>query len=89
MAQYQNVVGWAQSRSGHYTSAAITEFLSTTEADAFLVAYAMKYREVKIVTKESSNPNMKNRIKLPEPCDAFGIQYCNLITMFREINERF
>jgi hypothetical protein len=60
------------------------------EADAWLVAYALRDKENRIiVTQEISEPNRKNTIKIPDVCVAFGIRFVNTIEMFRMLNEKF
>ncbi|UCS95749.1 DUF4411 family protein [Echinicola marina] len=69
---------------------AINEFLDADEADAFLVAYVLNDVQNRIlVTHEVSNPNQKNKIKMPEPCNHFGVRYINTIGMFRELGVTF
>ena len=90
MEEYAEVVRWAISRNSHFTSNAISEFLDADVADAFLVAFAMANRgERIIVTQEISQPNGKSKIKIPQPCEVFGIRYMNLISMFRDLHESF
>ena len=63
---------------------------SKDEADAFLVAYTMADNQNRIiVTHEVSQPNRKNRIKIPEACAPFDVRYLNTIEMLREIGETF
>lgn len=64
------------------------DFLATDLADSWLIAYAMKHDCI-IVTHEISEPNRRNRIKIPEPCAHFGIKYITPIQMFRELGETF
>lgn len=90
ITQYQKVVQWANSRSAHYIPNAINEFLKYENADAWIVAYAIAINDnCQIVTQEKSEPNRKNKIKIPEVCDAFNIQYKNIIEMFRVLGETF
>lgn len=90
IAEYTTVVNWANSRSGHYLPRALSEFLDADEADAFLVGFALAdIPNRTIVTQEKSEPNRQNRIKIPEPCNALGIDYCNTIEMFRKLGETF
>lgn len=90
LAEYQQVVGWAVSKSAHYSQNAINEFLDADEADAFLVAYAMKDATSRtIVTQEISRPEMKSKIKIPEPCAAFNVRFIKAIEVFRELGETF
>jgi hypothetical protein len=42
-----------------------------------------------VVTNEVSNPQMKARIAIPEPCNHFGVSFCNTITMFRNLGVTF
>ncbi|MCU0436034.1 MAG: DUF4411 family protein [Bacteroidia bacterium] len=89
-AEYAQVVNWANQKRTHYQNAAITEFLDADEADAFLVAFALADKPNRIiVTQETSNPAMKSKIKLPEPCHHFGINYMNTIEMFRHLKVSF
>jgi hypothetical protein len=62
------------------------EFLATDLADPWLIAYALK-NDCIIVTNETSQPNRKNKIKIPEPCDEFGVQYMSPIQMLRDLKE--
>lgn len=88
--EYQRVISWVFSRSGHYSQNAVNEFLAADEADAFIVAYALnKLSERTIVTQEVSRPEMKSKIKIPEPCNAFNVRYIKAIEMFRELKETF
>jgi hypothetical protein len=90
MAAYGQVTAWTISRSIHYLPNAISEFLDAEEADAFLIAYALADKENRIiVTHEISNPNQKNKIKIPEPCNALGVSFCTTIEMFRKLGETF
>ncbi|QQS29841.1 MAG: DUF4411 family protein [Sphingobacteriales bacterium] len=88
--QYSQVATWAASMSSHYLPSALSEFLDANEADAYLVAYALANSATRIVTtQEISQPNKRNKIKIPEACNAFGVQYCNTIEMFRRLGETF
>ena len=88
--QYSRVAAWATSKSGHYLPNALAEFLDADEADAWLVAYALSDPSRNIlVTHELSEPNRKNKIKIPDACIANGVQCCNTIEMMRQLGERF
>jgi hypothetical protein len=90
MAEYERVTAWAISMNNHYLPNALNEFLAADEADAFLVAYSLADDENRIiVTHEVSQPNRKNRIKIPEACAPFNVRYLNTIEMLREIGETF
>lgn len=90
MNEYSNVVSWAISRRDHYLAKALNEFLEADEADAFIIAYALAEPQNRIiVTQEISQPEMKKRIKIPEPCVALGVQFVNVMGMFRQLRETF
>lgn len=87
---YSQIIEWAVSKKNHYKPEAIEDFLHADEADAFIVAYALSDKNnITIVTQEISEPERKNRIKIPEPCKKFGIKYFNTIDMFRQLGETF
>ncbi|MBM3712524.1 MAG: DUF4411 family protein [Actinobacteria bacterium] len=87
---YAKVVNWANSKNDFYLPKAIAEFLDFENADAWLIAYALSlHEEFYIITQEKSEPNRKSKIKIPEVCNAFNIQYKNIIEMFRELGETF
>ena len=90
LTRYSQVVNWANSKNDHYLPQAITEFLELKNADAWLVAYALSINEEKyIVTQEVSAPNKLSKIKIPDVCDVFSINYLNTIGMFRKLDETF
>lgn len=90
MASYGAVTAWAMSKSAHYLPKALNEFLDSEEADAFLVAFGHADASSRIlVTHEVSNPQQKNRIKIPESCIAMGVRYCNTMEMFRSLGVTF
>lgn len=90
LSEYRQISSWAVSKSDHYSPNAINQFLNVDEADAFLVAYVLKDLQNKaLVTHEVSDPKRKNKIKIPEPCNHFGIRYLNTIETFRELGITF
>ncbi len=90
MSAYGKVSAWAISRSNHYLQNALNEFLDADEADAFIVAYALTDPTNRIVvTQEKSEPNRKNKVKIPEACNAFNVPSINTMDMFRQLGETF
>lgn len=88
--EYQQVIAWAATRMNHYLPKAFNEFLAADEADAFIVAYALADpAERIIVTQEVSNPQRKNKIKIPEPCQALHVRYIRSMELFRELRVTF
>ncbi|MFT7765767.1 DUF4411 family protein [Clavibacter tessellarius] len=74
--------------SGHFTAAAaaVTGFLGV--ADYQLVAYAHAHK-LTVVTMEKSEPLRKNRVKIPEACNALSVPWVNPFTMLRSENASF
>jgi len=90
VSSYTQVVGWANSMRSHYTANALSEFLDADEADAWLVAFALADPANRIlVTHEKSQPDTKRKIKIPEACTPFSIQFVDTIEMLRGLGERF
>lgn len=90
MSEYGSVSVWAASKASHYLPVAISDFLDADEADAFLIAFALADRKNRIiVTHERSQPDIKRKVKIPEPCDELGVNYINTIEMFRQLSETF
>ena len=90
MAAYGKLTTWAMSKSSHYLPKALSEFLGTDEADAFLVAYCLADPAGRVVvTQETSEPNRLNKVKIPDACYALGVTYVNTIEMFRRLGETF
>ena len=88
VSSYAQLSAWAYSRSSHYKPAALNEFLDAAEADAWLIAYACAHGNT-IVTHETSSPNQKNKVKIPDACKPFGVTCVNTIEMFRVLVEGF
>ncbi|MEH0008288.1 MAG: DUF4411 family protein, partial [Flavobacteriales bacterium] len=76
--------------SNHYLPKAIGDFLDESRADAFLVAFTLSDIDNRVlVTQEVRNPNCKNKIKIPEPCNHFEVRYMNAMEMFRQLGLTF
>jgi hypothetical protein len=90
MSAYGMVIDWAVSRDAHYLPNALNEFLDADEADAFLIAYCLADPQNRlVVTRETSEPNRKNKVKIPDACIALNVSYVNTIEMFRQLRETF
>ncbi len=79
---YATLTGWVYSKSGQYSQPAISEFLDADEADAWLIAYAMTYGN-QIVTHETSNPNSRKRVMLPDAANPHNVTCIKTIDLFR------
>lgn len=78
------LAGWAN--SGHFSAAAVAEFLSV--ADYELVAYAATHGHT-IVTMEKPEPQRKNKVKIPDACVAHGVPWMTPFAMLRAERVRF
>jgi hypothetical protein len=93
LKNYKEIIQWAEGKRGTFKDEAIEEFKEEDNADPWLVAYAMHYRDMKsvfkkeivIVTQEKLDRNRKNKIPIPIVCEKFSVEYCNLYTMLREL----
>jgi hypothetical protein len=73
------------SRSGDFTAAAATEFLSIADSQLVAVAHA---RKLTVVTHEVPS-NSKQRIKVPTACVGLGVTYASPYEMLRKERARF
>ena len=82
---YGEVMEWAV-RSRQFADAAKNEFARI--ADPWLVAYAMA-NDVDVVTNEVFDPSVKKRIKIPNACRHFGVEYQDTYAMLRALDAQF
>ena len=68
-----------------YTPSAKREFASS--ADSWLCAHGLAFGKT-IVTLETYSAGIKNRVKIPNVCRDFGIDYIDLLRFMREIGIR-
>lgn len=87
--EYGKVTAWAISKNDHFLPKALNEFLDANEADAFMVAFVLNDPNKVLVTQETSEPYRRNKVKIPDACIAFNVQYLNVMDMFRQLNETF
>lgn len=78
---YREIIN-SVNNNGQYRQSAKDEFASI--ADSWLCAYGLAY-EGTIVTLETYQEGVKNRIKIPNVCRDFNIKYINLLEFMREI----
>jgi Domain of unknown function (DUF4411) len=84
-SNYRDVMLWVQ-RSPQYLDAAKAKF--ATEADGWLVAYAMVHGSV-VITHEQPRPQSKSKVFLPDVCNQFKVKYDNAFVMLRELGAQF
>ncbi len=82
---YEEVMLWVQ-RNAQYFAQAKAKF--ATEADGWLVAYAMVH-DVIVVTNEQPRPQSRNRILLPDVCTQFKVTYKDTFFMLKDLAIRF
>lgn len=81
---YREIITWVDSQT-QYLDAAKSDFAKG--ADGWLVAYA-KQNGCKIVTQEVLNPGIRNRVPIPNVCQAFGVNYVDTYRMLRDLDVR-
>ncbi|TFH49152.1 MAG: DUF4411 family protein [Methanothrix sp.] len=84
IAAYRKIMVWSQGQA-QFTPGAKAEFARV--ADGWLVAYALA-KVCIVVTHEQFNLEAKARIKIPNVCQAFGVQYVDTFQMMRELGVR-
>lgn len=82
---YGRVMLWVQ-RNAQYLDQAKAKF--ATEADGWLVAYAMIHG-VTVITNEQPRPQSRNRILLPDVCNHFNVTYMDTFAMLHELSIRY
>lgn len=65
-----------------YTQAAKEEFAAV--ADSWIVAEALA-QSLTVITHETPDPQCKRRVKIPDVCNAVGVNFCDLNTAFRQL----
>jgi len=68
-----------------YKASAKSQFAE--EPDFWLCAHAMTYNYM-IVTQEKYKPNIKKKVKIPNVCKEFNIEYIDLFQFIKEIGIR-
>lgn len=82
---FGEIMLWAQ-RHHRYTDSAKAKF--ATGADGWLVAYSRVHGST-VVTNEERAPDSQKNIKLPDVCDAFGVDTVDTFRMLATIGARF
>lgn len=85
ISAYERVMLWVQ-RNPQYFDQAKAKF--ATEADGWLVAYAMVHHTT-VITNEQPRPQSRNRILLPDICAHFNVAYKDTFFMLKDLGVRF
>jgi hypothetical protein len=80
-AEYGKMMFWVNAQT--YTAAAKAEFAAAENADGWLVAYAKAYG-LAVVTHEVLSNGVK-RVKIPNVCDQFGVEYFDTFDMLEDL----
>ena len=82
MAKMAETIAWAQNIPVGFSPSAIFDYANV--ADSYLVATAAA-KDMVLVTYEKSNPQRRNRVMIPDACNAIGVRSCDLNTALREL----
>ena len=66
----------------------VDEEKETPDADPFVIALA-RVQGCSVVTREKLSRNPKERPKIPDVCRELGVQWLNILGMFRELGWKF
>lgn len=87
LSEYARLMKWGGNKDGHYAPNAINDFMKVDNADPWLIAYALTNpTNYKIVTFEKKNKEIKKKIPIPNVCEDFNVQYCDLFQLLKELN---
>lgn len=84
VASITAIVEW--SRTQAFTESAQREFQASADLELIATAHAMGET---VVTLETSNPDSKKSIKIPDVCRAFSIKYTDPFSMLRQLGVSF
>lgn len=79
------LAAWSTDPSRSFRQAAVDEFLGS--ADLKLIAHAMASGAT-VVTRERSEPESKKKIKIPDVCIAFGVNWTDPFSAYRSLGMR-
>ena len=76
---------WSTDPSRSFRQAAVDEFLGS--ADLKLIAHAIAVGAT-VVTRERSEPESRKKIKIPDVCIAFGVDWTDPFSAYRSLGMR-
>lgn len=83
-AAVRDVVDWIQRQS--FGQGSVSEF--SAGADPFLIAYALTHGHT-VVTNEKLAPVNTHKVKIPNVCQNFGVEYTDPFKMLRALRASF
>lgn len=84
--KYTDIANWTFDSKRIFSQPAREEFLRV--ADSWLVAKAAAL-DATIVTREIYDKNCKRRIKIPNVCEDFGVEYIDTVELIRRKGIKF
>lgn len=85
VAAMAGLSAWATDSPRQYRQEAVDEFLDS--ADYRLIAHAMATGAT-VVTREQPAPDAKKKIKIPDACNAFTLEWTNPFSLYRALGMR-
>ncbi len=82
---YRQMMNWVYSQP-QFTDAARSDFASG--ADGWLIAYAA-VNQLVVVTHEQFAPDAKSRVKIPNVCMEYAIEWVDTFATLREVGAKF
>ncbi|ADL08545.1 DUF4411 family protein [Thermosediminibacter oceani] len=82
---YRDIIKWVSNQNQFYEEAK-KEFANV--ADGWLIAYA-KAKGFVVVTHEQLKSEKKNKVQIPNVCNAFNVPYTNTFEMLRRLGVQF
>jgi len=83
--QFGKIIQWVENNP-QYKIEAKAEFVKV--ADGWLIACA-KAEGMIVVTDEVYDNNIRKKVKIPNVCQQFGVEYINTFDMLRELGVKF
>jgi len=78
IAKWAELSSWANDPKKEFIEAAKTKFLNVDSADAWLISVAAQAGDFTIITNETSAPESKRDIKLPDAAAALNVKTVKL-----------
>lgn len=85
VASATEIARWANNPDRIYRREAIDEFMGS--ADLQIIAHAKAVAGV-VVTRETSDPNSRKRVKIPDVCKAFSVAWTSPTDAYRQLGLR-
>lgn len=82
---FARIIAWVQAQV-QYIPVAKAAFAAG--ADGWLIAYA-RARNLVVATNEQAAPASKSRVKIPDVCNTFGVNYIGTFDMLRALGASF